>query len=227
MTHTCFFQTRVVHLVVHLHCAPQRCTFLHMQRKSWYLVLTCSSLFTTICYVEIWVGDTKEMGVHDAKVTAFEFRVGSAGGVVWAGTKKGHLVELDVDSGEVTGTKFGAHAGLVTHIFRHQNAMVSVDETGKVLVFGLTATSGSEVPSLTYTALRVYRIAEKQEFVKLLGGLLWTSVRSDTNGSGPTTVPIVLIYDVFTQGSIARTVSVLPNTPHHVGAVTISRARGP
>ncbi|KAG1772838.1 Endonuclease/exonuclease/phosphatase [Suillus placidus] len=170
--------------------------------------------------VPIWVGDTKEMGVRDAKVTALEFRAGSAGGVVWAGTKEGHLIELHMDTGEVTGSKFGAHAGVVTHIFRHRKAMVSVDESGKVLVFEPTATSGSVVPSLTYTAPRVYRIAEKPEFVKLLGGLLWTSVRSDTNGSGPTTVPIVRIYDVFTPGSIARTASVLPSTTHHVGAVT-------
>ncbi|KAG1741308.1 hypothetical protein EDB19DRAFT_1973184 [Suillus lakei] len=71
----------------------------------------------------------------------------------------------------------------------------------------------------------IYRLAgvphrRKQEFVKLLGGLLWTRVRSDTNGSGPTTVPIIRIYDVFTQGSIARILSVLPNTPHHIGTVT-------
>ncbi|KAG2028690.1 hypothetical protein BDR03DRAFT_976397, partial [Suillus americanus] len=119
--------------------------------------------------VPIWMGDTKEMGVRDARVTALEFRAGSAGSVVWAGTKEGHLIELAMDSGEVTGTKFGVHAGVVTHIFRHRTAMISVDESGKVLVFEPTTASGSEVPSLTYTAPRVYRIAEKQEFVKLIG----------------------------------------------------------
>lgn len=166
--------------------------------------------------VPIWVGDTKEMGVRDAKVTALEFRAGSAGGVVWAGTKEGHLIEVDMDSGEVTGSKFGAHAGVVTHIFRHRKAMVSVDESGKVLVFEPNAASGSEVPSLTFTPPRVCRIADKHEFVKLLGGLLWTSVRNDTNGS----VPIVRIYDIFTPGNPTRTASVVPNTTHHVGAVT-------
>jgi hypothetical protein len=53
----------------------------------------------------IWVGDTKEMGVRDAKVTALEFRAGSTGGVMWAGTKEGHLLEVDMDSGEVIGSK--------------------------------------------------------------------------------------------------------------------------
>ena len=49
----------------------------------------------------IWVGDTKEMGVRDEKVTVLKFRAGSTVGVVWAGTKEGHLLEGDMDSGEV------------------------------------------------------------------------------------------------------------------------------
>ncbi|KAG1741296.1 hypothetical protein EDB19DRAFT_1705248, partial [Suillus lakei] len=165
--------------------------------------------------VLIWVGDTMEMGVRDTKVTALGF-----GLRVWVALfGPGHLIELDLDAGEVMGTRFGAHAVIVTHIFQHQNTMVSIDESAKMLVFEPTATSGSEVPSLTYATPQMYRIAEKRVFLKLLGGL-WTSVRSDTNGSGPTTVPIVRIYNVFTPGSIARTASVLPNIPHNVGAVT-------
>jgi WD40 repeat protein len=163
----------------------------------------------------------KEMGVRDAKVTALEFRAGSAGGVVWVGTKEGHLLEVDMDSGEVTGSKFGVHAGMVTHIFRYGNAMLSVDESGKVLVFEPTAAAGSDIPSLVYTAPRVCRIVEKPEFVKLLGGLLWTSTRGDTNTSTSTSAPVVRIYDVFTPGSIGRIVNVVPPSPsQHVGAVT-------
>ncbi|KAG0697115.1 Endonuclease/exonuclease/phosphatase [Suillus ampliporus] len=161
--------------------------------------------------VPMWVRDTKDMGVRDAKVTALEFRAGSRGGVAWAGTKDGRLLEVDMDSGEVTPLKLGSHAGMVTHIFRHGNSMVTVDDSGKVLVF---KSSGSEGQSLKH----VYRIADKQEFVKLIGGLLWTSVRSDTNG--PATVPVLRIYDVFNEGSIARTACVLPSTSQHVGAVT-------
>jgi len=95
--------------------------------------------------------------------------------------------------------------------------MLSVDESGKVLVFKSTATSSSDVPSLTYTSPRVYRIAEKPAFIKLLGGLLLTSMRGDPNGSASTSLRI---YDVFTPGSVGRTVNVLPNSIHHVGAVT-------
>ena len=36
----------------------------------------------------IWVGDTKEMGVRDAKVTALEFRAGSTGDILWLGPQK-------------------------------------------------------------------------------------------------------------------------------------------
>jgi len=45
------------------------------------------------------------MGVRDAKVTALEFRAGGTGGIVWAGTKEGHLLEVDMDSGEVIRSK--------------------------------------------------------------------------------------------------------------------------
>jgi len=45
------------------------------------------------------------MGVCDAKVTALEFRAGSTGDIVWAGTKEGHLLEVDMDSGGVVGSK--------------------------------------------------------------------------------------------------------------------------
>ena len=55
----------------------------------------------------IWVGDTKEMGVRDAKVTALEFRAGSTGDILWAGTKEleGQLLEVDMDAGGVVGSK--------------------------------------------------------------------------------------------------------------------------
>ena len=82
--------------------------------------------------------------------------------------------------------------------------MLSVDESGKVLVFESTATSSSDVLSLTYTSPRVYRIAKKPAFIKLLGGLLRTSMRGDPNGSASTSLRI---YDVFTPGSVGRTVS--------------------
>ena len=43
------------------------------------------------------------MGVRDA--TALEFRAGSTGGILWAGTKEGHLLQVDMDSSEVVGSK--------------------------------------------------------------------------------------------------------------------------
>jgi len=64
--------------------------------------------------IPIWVADTKEMEV---KVTALEFRARSRGRLVWVGTMEGHLLEVGMNSGEVKGSKFGAHAGVVMHIF--------------------------------------------------------------------------------------------------------------
>ncbi|KIK91255.1 hypothetical protein PAXRUDRAFT_13877 [Paxillus rubicundulus Ve08.2h10] len=175
----------------------------------------------------VWAVDTKEAGMRDAKVTCLEFRPacdeGDRGKFVWVGTKEGHLFEVDIRTGSLTASKLGAHTHHVTHMFRYGRTMITIDDTGKVLVFdpetnaiaGVGAGPADDV-SLVYTAPRVYRIAEKPEFAKILGGVLWTSARAEVSGTGPASVPIVRIYDVLTPGSIGR--SVMPT--QHVGAVT-------
>ncbi|KAH7881837.1 hypothetical protein F5I97DRAFT_1932266 [Phlebopus sp. FC_14] len=166
-----------------------------------------------------WTSDTKEMGMRDSKVTCMEFRPAAEerdrGRFLWFGTKEGHLFEIDICTGCLTSSKLGAHAHHVTHIFRYARVMITVDDSGKVLIFDPDGGSADDV-SLVYTQPRVYRIAEKHEFVKMLGGLLWTSVRTEVNGFGTSSVPVIRIYDVFAPGSIGR--SVMPM--QHVGAVT-------
>ncbi|KAG6333296.1 hypothetical protein ID866_5792 [Astraeus odoratus] len=167
----------------------------------------------------LWTVDTREMGLREAKVTCLEFRpaseAGDRGQFVWFGTKEGHLFEMDVRTGSLTATKFSAHSCQVTHMFRHGRTMITADDSGKVMIFDPDAGASDDV-SLVYTQPRVYRIAEKQDFVKMLGGLLWTSVRTDTNGAGTASVPVIRIYDPFAPGSVAR--PVVPT--QHVGAVT-------
>ncbi|KAI0759751.1 DNase I-like protein [Trametes elegans] len=158
--------------------------------------------------------------MKDIKITAVEFRPTvhqeDRGHFLWFGTKDGHLMELDVRTGAVTGMKPAIHAHTVTHIFRHGQSMISMDDTGKVVVF--TPAEGVEL-SLNTLQPRVVRIAEKQEFAKMLGGQLWTSTR-DPNGGGPvpgnSRGPYVRVYDIFTPGSVGR--SLLPT--EHLGAVT-------
>ena len=173
-----------------------------------------------------WTLDTKE-GMRGSLVSCLEFRPAhnqaDRGHYLWVGTKEGHLLEIDVGMGVFTSSKMAIHASQVTNMFRHGPMMVTIDETGKTLVFdpntnasaGIGASSVDDV-HLAYTSPRVYRLGEKVEFVKLLGGLLWTAVRTDVNGTGTASVPVVRIHDIFAPGSVGRAVT--PN--HHAGAVT-------
>lgn len=161
--------------------------------------------------------DTKALHMKDSKLTCIEFRpaarVTDRGLFVWLGTKEGHVFEMDVRSGMLTAAKFSAHGHHVSHIFRHGRSMITLDGSGKALIF---TPDGVEDVALTGPAPRVYRIAEKQEFVKMLGGLLWTATRSDMIGGHAMKVPVIRIYDIFTPGSVSRPVQ----PTESVGAVT-------
>ncbi|CAL1701914.1 unnamed protein product [Somion occarium] len=160
-----------------------------------------------------------EMKSKELRITAMEFRPPEkdfhSARYLWAGTKEGHLLEIDVQSGSLAGMKLVAHAHQITHMFRYKRSMASMDNAGKVLVF--TADSGGSV-SLAYTQSRVVRIADKQEFVKVLAGQLWTSARESNNGpvGAASRGPVVRIYDIFSPAGIGK--SVLPT--EHLGTVT-------
>ncbi|KAI0056643.1 hypothetical protein BV25DRAFT_1831966 [Artomyces pyxidatus] len=165
--------------------------------------------------------DSKSLGVSkDLKVTSMEFRCAKSdvhkGRYIWIGTKDGNLLELDVTSGTVVGTKPNQHTSAVTHILRYASAMVTIDELGKTLVFTWEPTD--EGMYMAHVQPRVARIAEKQEFAQIFHGMLWTSVREKETApaGGGSRGPIIRIYDIFTAGSVGR--SVLPL--EHVGAVT-------
>lgn len=152
---------------------------------------------------------SKDFNVKELKATAATFRDNRH---VWIGTKEGHLFELDVRGGMLTGARMAAHLHAVTNIFRHGSRMVTTDTHGKLLVFGANERlAGGANP-------RVVRFAEKQDFVKLLHGKLWTANRADQHNHGsPARLPIIRVYDVFNPSAAAGK-SLLPT--EHVGAVT-------
>ncbi|KAI0092892.1 DNase I-like protein [Irpex rosettiformis] len=161
-----------------------------------------------------------EAKTKDFKVTSMEFRPAAReadrGCYLWIGTKDGHLFELDVHAGLVVGMKLAIHTHAVTHMCRYGNNMVTLDETGKALVF--TPDIAGADPGLSATQARVVRIADKQEFAKIIDGKLWTSARDPNGTSAGNTSrgPIIRVYDIFVPGSTGR--SVLPT--EHLGAVT-------
>lgn len=156
--------------------------------------------------------DIKNVGLKDVKMTTVEFRASEdksdLGSFVWFGTKEGHLFEMDVRTGEISGTKLAVHSRPISHMFRHGNSMVTLDESGKAYIF---------TPALLQTTPKVFRIAEKQEFAKIVGGKLFTAARVDSHAPGNITkTPTIRVYDIFTPGSVGR--SLLPS--EHVGPVT-------
>ncbi|KAI4527113.1 DNase I-like protein [Schizophyllum commune Loenen D] len=152
---------------------------------------------------------SKDFGLKELKATAATFRDTRH---VWIGTKEGHLFELDVLTASLTGARMAAHLHAVSHIFRHGDRMLTADTHGKMLVF-----APSE-PLTGGSSPRVVRFAEKQDFVQLLGGKLWTANRADQHNHGlPSRLPIIRVYDIFNPAAAAGK-SLLPI--EHVGAVT-------
>ena len=152
------------------------------------------------------------------KPTSLAFRIprthGEKATLLWIGTKDGHLFEVDVRSALLVSSKTAAHAQAVTHIFSTGYMMVTMDDNGKVLIF---TPGDSQDFSLSNAQARVVRVSDKQDFVKLIAGRLWTSAREPSSGTtNSSRGPIVRVYDILTSGSSGR--SLLPT--EHVGTVT-------
>ena len=165
--------------------------------------------------------DTKDIGAKDSRVTCMEFRPTASledrGYLLWVGTKEGHIFELDIRTGIIRGIKHSAHLHHIVHIFRHARSMVTLDESGKALVFSPDVSNQEDI-SLALTIPRVVRTTEKQDFVKMLDGKLWTGARAEHQHHGVLTqkLPIIRVFDLFNPASTGR--SLLPT--EHVGPIT-------
>lgn len=134
--------------------------------------------------------------------------------LLWIGTKDGHLFEVDIRSAALVSSKIAAHAQAVTRIFSTGSTMVTMDDHGKALVF---SPDDSRDLILSRAQPRVLRIADKQDFVELIAGMLWTSTREPSSSTTSSSRgPIVRVYDIHTLGSIGK--SLLPT--EHAGTVT-------
>ena len=139
------------------------------------------------------------------------------GRYLWCGTRDGHLFELDVWSGAVTG------------VFRSGESMVSVNEDGEVFIFDISTLAGHGLRMGTATP-RVARIVDRQGFARVLRGRMWTSngpgcsIAASANGSASASAggkgPVVRIYEIGEESLSMR--SFIIQDP--VGAVTSGTA---
>lgn len=170
--------------------------------------------------VPVFNMDTRDMGVKDCKITSMEFRPtankSDRGYLLWAGTKEGHLFEVDIRTGAIRSTKYAAHMHPISHIFRHGRSMVTLDDSGKSLVFSPDVDNQEDI-SFQTTIPRIIRTTEKQDFVKMIDGKLWTAARFEHHGgSSSQRLPVIRVFDIFNPASTGR--SILPT--EHVGPVT-------
>ena len=111
---------------------------------------------------------------RETKATALAFRPGRTaereGTVVWIGTNQGELQELDVEARALARSRPGAHGRReVVKMHRFQNAVWSLDEDGRLLVW-LPTSDG--VPSLEKEPL-AYRVAKGHTFSMVVKSHLW------------------------------------------------------
>ncbi|KAI0301894.1 DNase I-like protein [Multifurca ochricompacta] len=160
--------------------------------------------------------DGKDVGLKELKATSLEFcsakAAQSKGRYVWIGTKDGHMLELDVITGQLMGTRLSIHFYPITRILRYGDVMLSLDDGGKVTIW--MSNSAGEDLRLASAQVRGSRISDRQEFAEMFAGKLWTSAR-DTITPGARG-PAVRVYDILNPGSATRTM--LPT--EHVGTVT-------
>ena len=160
--------------------------------------------------------DGKDIGIKELKATSLEFCPAKTsqdkGRYVWVGTKEGHMHEVDVTTGQLTGSRQSVHLFAITRLLRHGNEMISLDDNGKVTIW--TPGPTEEDLRLSSAQVRASRISDRQGFVEMIGGKLWTSAREATTPGSRG--PVVRIYDILVPGSTTR--SVLPI--EHVGTVT-------
>ncbi|KIY62575.1 DNase I-like protein [Cylindrobasidium torrendii FP15055 ss-10] len=161
----------------------------------------------------IYVLDPKSAGMKAGEMKCIEFRAG--GRYFWVGTSNGCVFEGDTHTGEFTGAKPSAHLQTVTHIFRHADSMITLDESGKALVW--TPHAQGEPIRLSNHIPRVVRISEKIDYAKCVNGMLWTAHRKDRMNVGtPQSVPVIRVYDILAPGCVARNVF----TTSHAGPIT-------
>ncbi|GAA6044924.1 hypothetical protein NBRC10513_004754 [Rhodotorula toruloides] len=212
----------------------------HVQATNIFSAWTVRSekVITAHHHIHLWrpsetkvAADSLEVASDPQKFVALEWRAADAerpedeGRYVWAGTKEGAIWEIDLERMVVSGSRINAHAGPVVGIYRLGRAMVTVDESGKVLFWGVSPENEGKAVSLSAVPTQ-HRVPDKQNFVALVGDELWTSSGPVTKAGAPAVAmrsPQIRVFDpVGIKGafsSLSRPL-VTPESAGSIGAVT-------
>lgn len=144
-----------------------------------------------------------------SKVTALNFRTdvkddGSTP-VIWAGTKDGNLVEVDLTTGNITASRNNIHPGAILRVDRVKNGMVTLGEMGKLLYWENDKTEG--YPLMGFQSTEARRLHEDASMVELIHGRLWAS--SGPSAKSDLKTPVVRIYEPSAKPTFDRESSCL------------------
>ena len=194
---------------------------------------------TATSLIRIWDTWTGEVirtillpGENTITAVKFIYPDGNAGKdpvVIWAGTKNGHLFEVDLGSHSLVKPKTSAHSHAISGIFRVPgNFVVTICEFGKVQIWSNSINLGL-TPSLS-SQPSTQRLSSKQSFVQIIGKQLWSSHgpqrypahASNMASKAAYRSPAIRVYDLAsdTNFSITRRPVYLPESAGSVGRVT-------
>ncbi|KAL1645792.1 hypothetical protein SLS58_003676 [Diplodia intermedia] len=112
-------------------------------------------------------------------MTAMAFRpstdVEKEGDMIWLGSEKGELFELDIPTGAVVADKRNAHSSKITKIYRYAAEMWTIDEDGKVNIWPPDET-GSPILQQTPNS---FRIPKNHNCSIVVGNKLWVANGKD------------------------------------------------
>ncbi|KAK7954929.1 endonuclease/Exonuclease/phosphatase [Apiospora saccharicola] len=142
------------------------------------------------------------------KATAVAFKCGlhvdNEGTRVWIGNNTGELMEADVATSAIIGTKSTAHGRCeIIRIYRYFNQMWTLDETGTLHVWGPDGDSG--LPNLHNPPHQTYRLPKGHTFSMIAGDELWHATGREIRVFAPTldgrTQVQVLVRPMIAEGA--------------------------
>ncbi|KAK8041244.1 hypothetical protein PG994_014251 [Apiospora phragmitis] len=122
------------------------------------------------------------------KATAVAFKCGlhvdNEGSRVWIGNNIGELMEADVATSAIVGTKSTAHGRCeIIRIYRYFNQMWTLDETGTLHVWG---PDGDGSPNLHNPPHQTYRLPKGHTFSMIVDDELWHATGREIRVFAPT-----------------------------------------
>ncbi|KAI5479621.1 hypothetical protein MNV49_003131 [Pseudohyphozyma bogoriensis] len=164
----------------------------------------------------------------EQRVLALEFRAADAdvphddGRYAWGGTRDGTLFELDTQELRISNHKSAVHTNPVVGIYRVGRSMLTLDESGKAVIWG---TFDSARPADLSDPYKVQRLSDKPTFHAMVGNELWTSTGpvhkvASTNPLGRS--PQIRVHDLTGNGafSVLQQAITTPESAGYVGSVT-------